>query len=89
MLLSPGPQTVRLLFDKPQRAETYLASFRGNRRPNARKSSSCGGLRTPAILSEKSCVSSGISARPRQNARPRTTPVELLDVMVLELKDCA
>jgi hypothetical protein len=66
-----GTQTIRLIFDEP--SSGVSGWFLRRARMRARKSSSCDGHLTLEILSEKSYASSGISARPAQYGRLRTT----------------
>jgi hypothetical protein len=68
----PGTQTIRLIFDEPQDLRRIWLVLRITR-IHARKSSSCDGLLTVAILFEKSCASSGTSAHPIQYGKQRTT----------------
>ena len=59
----PGAQTIRLIFDEPQRLRVS-GWFLRIKRIRAPKSSSFDGLLTPENLSEKSYANSGISAHP-------------------------
>ena len=65
---NPGTQTIRLIFDEPQklRRSGWISRIV---RMRARRSSSCGGLLTVEILFEKSSANNGISARPSQCER--------------------
>ena len=69
----PGPQTIRLLFDHPQKLKRIGWSSR-KPKSSAHRSSSCDGLRTTDIRFEKLFASNGISARLGQYGRLRTTP---------------
>jgi len=64
----PGSQTIRLIFDEPQRLTRISLVFEEGAIKRT-KSSSCGGLRTADTRFEKSCASSGISAHLTQPAR--------------------
>jgi hypothetical protein len=68
-----GTQTIRLIFDEPHKTSDVSGWFSRITRIHARKSSSCDGLLTVAILFEKSCASSGTSAHPIQYGKQRTT----------------
>jgi len=61
----PGAQTIRLIFDAPQRLDVS-GWFLRIKRIRAPKSSSFDGLLTLENLSEKSYANSGISAHPAQ-----------------------
>ena len=66
-----GEQTIRFLFDEPQRLKRIRLAFRKiNKR--ARKSSSCGGRQTVG-LTGRSCVSNITSVRLAERARLKTT----------------
>jgi hypothetical protein len=68
-----GTQTVRLIFDEPQRLKDSHASRSSSKKPrrNVPKSSSCDGLQMADARFEKLCASSGISVPLRQHARSR------------------
>ena len=66
-----GSQTIRLIFDKPQRLDTHCRSSSKKPRQSVPKSSSCDGLRMADARFERLCASSGISVRLRQRARSR------------------
>ena len=57
-----GEQTIRLLFDEPQRIRHIQVLFQEDQR-RARKNSCCGGRRTAVNLTGKFCVSSTPLAR--------------------------
>jgi len=58
---APGIQTIRLIFDQPQRLRCISLVFEENE-TGALKSLFCGGLRTVGVLLKRLCASSGISA---------------------------
>jgi len=66
----PGPQTIRLVFDQPQKLRRISLVFEENE-SRGPKSSSCDGPRRVAAGFERLCASSGISARLIQYARLR------------------
>ena len=63
----PGTQTIRLVFDQPQRLRHISLVFEETKQ-RVRRSSFCDGLRTAVARFEKSCASSGISAHLRHRA---------------------
>ena len=69
---SPGTQTIRLIFDQPQRLTRIAVGLRRNRKHRVPESSSCDGLRMADARFEKLCASSGISVLLKQYARSRT-----------------
>jgi hypothetical protein len=66
-----GIQTIRLIFDNPQRL-TRIALFSKRPKLSVPKSSFCDGPRMKDVRFGKLCVSSGISVRLRQHVRSRT-----------------
>jgi XRCC1 N terminal domain len=66
-----GTQTVRLIFDEPQRLTRIALVFEETRR-NVPKSSSYDGLQMVDAHFERLCASSGISVPPTQVARSRS-----------------
>jgi hypothetical protein len=66
----PGPQTIRLVFDQPQKLKQLSLVFE-EKKPRERKSSSGDGLRMAGIRFARLSVSSGTSALFRQHARSR------------------
>ena len=68
---APGSQTIRLIFDHPQKLKRISVVFEENE-PGARKSSCCDGLRMATAHSRRSCGSSGISARLNRYAKLRS-----------------
>jgi hypothetical protein len=65
-----GSQTIRLVFDQPQRLRRISLVFE-ERETGRRRSSFCDGLRMAGHRSAKLCASSGISAHLRRYARTR------------------
>jgi len=57
---APGSQTIRLVFDQPQRLNCISLVFEENELP-ARRNSFCDGLRMSEALSKKLCDNNGIS----------------------------
>jgi len=80
----PGTQTVRLMFDKPQKLNV-LCWFSRRTTYNAVKNLFCDGLRMVDIHYKKLSVSSGISARLTAFERSRSIELNSTGVTVLEL----
>ena len=68
----PGAQTIRLIFDEPQRLRR-ISVYSRRPKPSAHKNSPCDGRQIGEVPSGKSCGSSGISARRTPHERPRST----------------
>ena len=66
-----GTQTIRLIFDEPQKSNASRSSSRKPRQ-SAPKSSSCDGLGMAGAHFERLCASSGISAHLTHSARSKT-----------------
>ena len=69
---APRSQTIRLIFDQPQTFRCISLVFE-EKRPSARKSSLCGGLRMVGNRSKELCVSNGISVHLGRSAKSRNT----------------
>src|SRR6266567_8084836 len=67
---APGSQTIRLVFDQPQRLKCISLCSRKTKLP-ARRSSSCGGLQMAEAQLKKLCDSSGILVRLARYARSK------------------
>jgi len=65
------PQTIRLVFDEPQKLTRMSLIFEETETERP-KSSSCDGHRMADARFEKLCVSGGISVPPTQSARSRS-----------------
>src|ERR1700674_1039792 len=65
-----GSQTIRLVFDQPQRLKCISLVFEEHELP-ARRSSFCGGLQTAEAPLKKLCDSNGISVRLTRYARSK------------------
>ena len=66
-----GTQTIRLIFDEPQRLNHIRSGIRGDGDVSVLKSSSCAGLQMADARFERLCDNSGISVPRTQSARPR------------------
>ena len=72
----PEPQTLRLIFDQPQRLKQISLVFE-EKKSRARKSSFCAGLPMAGVRSGKLSASSGTSALLGQSARSRNIKLSL------------
>ena len=62
--VNPGTQTIRLIFDEPQKLRRIWLVFEDSENTRTQEF-----VLTPEILSEKSYASSGLSAHPAQYGR--------------------
>src|SRR5437879_10281001 len=69
---APGTQTIRLIFDQPQRLRRISLVFEENEIKRTQEFV-CGGLRMADARFETSCASSGISAPLTRYAKSRNT----------------